>query len=305
MTREDPQRQERCSQIQIRALFSERRNPPVAAALGSGHDEDMPQKRRTSMERRTAQAPADAATEPAGSGQPVESAARAVRRQARDELTRRIVETARAQLATVGAASLSLRAVARELGMVSSAVYRYVPSRDELLTLLIVEAYDALGAAVERAEAKVDRGDLAGRFRAICHGVRRWAIRHPHEYALIYGSPVPGYAAPSDTVGPASRVGVVLVGVLVDAAETGRYRADRAPEMGDQILRAITPIRSFMPPAVPDDLVVLGLVAWTYLFGAVSFDLFGHRHNVIAAPAGLREAFFEEEITRIAALVGI
>jgi AcrR family transcriptional regulator len=236
---------------------------------------------------------------------PVESAARAVRRQARDELTRRIVQTARAQLATVGAASLSLRAVARELGMVSSAVYRYVPSRDDLLTLLIVEAYDALGTAAERAEAKVDRADLRGRFWAICLGVRRWAIRHPHEYALIYGSPVPGYAAPADTIGPASRVGVLLVTVLADAVESGQYRAGDAPEVGEPVRRAIAPIRGFMPVSIPDDLVVLGLLAWTYLFGAISFDLFGHRHNVVADPAGLREAFFEEELGRIAALVGI
>jgi AcrR family transcriptional regulator len=273
----------------------------------------MPRKRRASAERRTAGSSRDDAeqAEQAGAGVPVgagvamESAARAVRRQARDELTRRIVGTARAQLATVGAASLSLRAVARELGMVSSAVYRYVPSRDELLTLLITEAYDSLGAAAERAEAKVARDDLQGRFRAICHGVRRWAIRHPHEYALIYGSPVPGYAAPTDTIGPASRVGALLVTVLVDAIGSGRYRADRAPAVGEQVRRAIAPIRSFMPPTVPDELVVRGLIAWTYLFGAVSFDLFGHRHNVVADSAGLREAFFEEEIGRIAALVGI
>ena len=243
-------------------------------------------------------------SEPADSADHPESVAAAVRRQARDELTRRIVETARAQLATVGAASLSLRAVARELGMVSSAVYRYVPSRDDLLTLLIVEAYDALGAAAERSEAKVDRADLAGRLRAVCFGVRRWAIRHPHEYGLIYGAPVPGYAAPADTIGPASRVGVLLVGLLVDGVDGGRFPR-RDPEVGGAVHRAIAPIRPFIPPQVPDDLVVRGLMAWTYLFGAVSFDLFGHRHNVVADPAGLREAFFEEEIARIAAFVGV
>lgn len=264
----------------------------------------MPQKRRVSaqVDAGTSEDPGSTAR---GGVPPVESAARAVRRRARDELTRRIVETARTQLATVGAASLSLRAVARELGMVSSAVYRYVPSRDDLLTLLIVEAYDALGAAAERAEARQDRDDLSGRFRAICHGVRRWAIRHPHEYALIYGSPVPGYAAPTDTVGPASRVGVLLVGVLADAVAAGRYRPDAAPTVSEPVRRAIAPIRAYMPPDIPDDLVVRGLIAWTYLFGAVSFELFGHRHNVVADPAGLREAFFDEEIARIAALVGI
>ena len=79
----------------------------------------------------------------------------------REELTLQIIATARRHLATEGAAGLSLRAVARELGMASSAVYRYVASRDELLTLLIVDAYDALGEAVERAEAKVPRDELS------------------------------------------------------------------------------------------------------------------------------------------------
>ncbi|HET9656938.1 MAG TPA: TetR/AcrR family transcriptional regulator [Kineosporiaceae bacterium] len=242
-----------------------------------------------------------------------ESVARTVRRQARDELTRRIVETARTQLAMVGASGLSLRAVARELGMVSSAVYRYVPSRDELLTLLIIEAYDALGAAAERAESRVAREDVAGRFRAVCLGVRRWAIRHPHEYALIYGSPVPGYAAPEATIGPASRVGALLVGIMADGVRHGKRSAGRvAAGLGEDgsalpepVRRAIAPIRAFTPPQVPDELVVAGLMAWTYLFGAVNFELFGHRHNVVADPAALREAFFEHEISRMAALTGI
>ena len=74
------------------------------------------------------------------------------RERARAELTTEITDRARAQLATVGAAGLSLRAVARELGMASSAVYRYFPSRDELLTRLIIDGYDALGAAAEAAD---------------------------------------------------------------------------------------------------------------------------------------------------------
>lgn len=233
-----------------------------------------------------------------------ESIARTVRQAAREDLTRRIVETARRQLAEVGAAGLSLRAVARELGMVSSAVYRYVPSRDQLLTLLIVDAYDSLGAAAERAEARVARADLPARFAAVCHAVRRWAIRHPHEYALIYGSPVPGYAAPMDTIAPASRIGLLLVSLLSDAVATGAYDAAAAPPLRPAVLRAIGPARAFMPDHLPDDLAVRGLMAWTYLFGAISFDLFGHRHNVVADGAQVREAFFDEEITRIAQLVG-
>ena len=68
------------------------------------------------------------------------SATRTARARVRDELTREIKEVARAHLVEKGSAALSLRAVARELGMVSSAVYRYFPSREELLTALIVDA---------------------------------------------------------------------------------------------------------------------------------------------------------------------
>ena len=101
--------------------------------------------------------------------------------------------------------------------MASSAIYRYFPSRDALLTRLIIDAYDALGAAVEDAEAAVDRTDVLGRFRAIGHAVRSWARANPHEYALIYGSPVPGYAAPTDTIDPATRVTTVLLRLLAES----------------------------------------------------------------------------------------
>src|SRR5215467_13783584 len=134
----------------------------------------------------------------------VPNASQTARQRARAELTREIKEAARRQLAETGAPQLSLRAVARELGMVSSALYRYFPSRDDLLTALIIDGYEALGAAVEEAEAACVPSDLAGRYRATCRAVRAWALVHPHEYALLYGSPVPGYRAPEETIGPAS-----------------------------------------------------------------------------------------------------
>jgi AcrR family transcriptional regulator len=142
------------------------------------------------------------------------AAPRTARERARVEITREILDTAREHLVRDGAASLSLRAVARDLGMVSSAVYRYVPNRDTLLTMLIVDAYDSLGEAVEGAEALVPRDRHLERFLSTCQAVRVWALAHPHEYALIYGSPVPGYAAPVDTIAPASRVPIVLVTIL-------------------------------------------------------------------------------------------
>src|SRR5579859_4095197 len=103
------------------------------------------------------------------------SVPRTARERARAEITREILAAGRRHLATDGAAALSLRAIARDLGMASSAVYRYVASRDDLLTKLIIDAYDSLGAAAEASEAEVDRSDLAGRWTAVCVTVRNWA----------------------------------------------------------------------------------------------------------------------------------
>ena len=250
-----------------------------------------------------------------------ESVPRAVRRRAREEIVREVVEAARRQLAVEGAPGLSLRAVARELGMVSSAVYRYVASRDELLTLLIVEAYDALGAAAEDAERKVARPATGERWLAICHAVRDWARAHPHEYALLYGSPVPGYQAPQATIGPATRVTALLSDVLRDAVVADPASGD--PASGDPAsdgpasggpgpdgarplwAAAMRPARPFVPEEVPDELLVRGLMAWTYLFGAVSFELFGHRHGVLSSDPDLLRAFFTEESCRIGRLAGL
>ena len=160
------------------------------------------------------------------------SATRTARERARTEITQEILDAARGYLATDGAPALSLRAIARDLGMASSALYRYFDSRDALLTRLIIDAYDSLGAAAEASESVVDRADLTGRFTAICQAVRAWALAHPNEYALIYGSPVPGYVAPTDTVAPASRVTTLLMRILIDATTAGRIPASdtQAPE---------------------------------------------------------------------------
>ena len=98
---------------------------------------------------------------------------RTARARARADITREIVQCARRHLDSEGAAGLSLRAVARELGMVSSAVYRYVPSRDALLTMLLLEGYAGLGATAEAAEGRARRSDLDGRFLRTCRATRR------------------------------------------------------------------------------------------------------------------------------------
>lgn len=224
-----------------------------------------------------------------------------VRDRVRTELVEEIKRLAREQLAAEGANALSLRAIARQLGMVSSAVYRYVPSRDALLTLLIVDAYDALGDAVDTAERRVPRDDLAGRWRVICRAIRRWARAHPAEYALIYGTPVPGYEAPQDTVDPATRVASAMLGVLADGWRTGRLVVaadDRGLTPG--LARDLRALAATAGAEVPPALLASGLQAWTTIFGTVGFELFGHYHNVIDH----LDSWFDDVIERTGASVG-
>ncbi|HEV8178020.1 MAG TPA: TetR-like C-terminal domain-containing protein [Gemmatimonadales bacterium] len=97
--------------------------------------------------------------------------------------------------------------MARDLGVVSSAVYCYVANRDELLTLLLVDAYSELGDAMDTAVNALPEGDFDGRFRALGRAVRTWVLREPARYGLLFGSPVPGYQAPAgQTTPPGTRV---------------------------------------------------------------------------------------------------
>lgn len=232
-----------------------------------------------------------------------DSAPRTARARVRAELTAQIKAHALDQLATGGAPALSVRAISREMGMASSALFRYFPNRDAILTALIIDSYGALADAAEAAEARAhaDAGTVLDRWLAICHGVRDWAVAHPHEYALIFGSPIPGYAAPPDTIAPASRVPMLLTALLTELLASGRYAAGAHVPVPPEVARAVGPVQDMLPPGAPADLVVRGLMAWTYLFGAVSFELFGHRHNVVD---GYR-AFFDHEARRIAQVLGL
>ncbi|RBY78235.1 TetR/AcrR family transcriptional regulator [Geodermatophilus sp. TF02-6] len=223
-----------------------------------------------------------------------------VRERVRAEVIGEITAAARRQLAEVGAAALSLRAVARELGMASSALYRYFPSRDDLLTRLILDGYDALGAAAEAADDP--SAPPRERWLAVCRAVRNWTRAHPHEYALLYGSPVPGYTAPRDTVPAAARVGVVLGRILGDAARSGALPAAagraRDPELVSDDAVAVL---GGEHPALDDAVRLRALLAWSSLFGTISFELFGH--FVGSVEDGDR--YFDRVTDELAALVGL
>lgn len=207
------------------------------------------------------------------------SAPRTARDFARIELTRAILTSARAQLAEVGPGELSVRQIARELGMASSAVYRYFPSRDQLITALLIQCYDESGAAVEAAEAAVPRDQLHKRWVATASALREWALAHRQEYALLYGSPVPGYAAPEDTVAPAMRVPRVFLGLMADAEAQGLPLGAPSAPVPRKEKAALAPIAESIGRPLGDERLVRAMMAWPMLIGQLTLELFGHLHK--------------------------
>ncbi|MBT2532634.1 WHG domain-containing protein [Arthrobacter sp. ISL-48] len=227
------------------------------------------------------------------------------RERARAQTIADIIRLGRQQLVNHGAAALSLRAVARDLGVVSSAVYRYVANRDELLTLLLVDAYDELGDEVDAAVVSVPEDDHAGRFAALARAVRRWALREPARYSLLFGSPVPGYQAPAErTTEPGTRVIYAITGILDASYRAGAMAAgpEAAVPLPSALSADLEAIRSELGLAIPNGLLARGALVWTSLFGAVSFEVFGqYGADTFAA----RDELYEHHLQVLQALAGL
>ena len=198
------------------------------------------------------------------------------RERVRAELTAEITDAARRQLAEVGAAALSLRAVARELGMVSSAVYRYFPSRDDLLTRLIIDGYDDLGAAAEAADDPVGRARraLAG---GLPRGPRRgrWRIRTSTRCSTARPCPA---TRPRRTRCRPRRGSASSSGRILGRGRPQRRAARRRPGERDPGLVSddAVAVLGGDHPALDETVRVRALLAWSALFGTISFELFGH-----------------------------
>ena len=207
------------------------------------------------------------------------SVSRTARARARAQITAELLATARRHLAEHGAAALSLRSIARDMGMTSSAVYRYVASRDELLTMLIIEAYGAVADTAEEA----DRSAVAGgaepgeRWLSVARSIRAWAWAHPHQYALIYGTPVPDYRASPDTIPNVARIWRVVTAIVAKAVASGSLNPPVRPlpmdgVFGEEALAFIGGLPS--PPFT--DAMLRGVGLYTSLIGTISSELFGH-----------------------------
>jgi AcrR family transcriptional regulator len=205
------------------------------------------------------------------------TASTGLRARRRQELLAAIRAAALEELRRSGAAGLSLRAIARDVGIAVSALYRYFPSRDELLTDLIVAAFDAHADAVEAGGA---HDDVADALRGVMHAYRTWAVAHPAEFGLAYGAPVPGYVAPPEhTVQPGTRIGRFTLALLARAHTENRLDPDtlhrRATRLSPGTAEQLEAWSDRHEQRVPTEVLAVWLDLFVHLHGLVSMEVFG------------------------------
>ncbi len=226
------------------------------------------------------------------------------RERLREATLQEIADAARQQLREVGAQGLTLSAVAREVGMSAPALYRYVDGIDGLITLLIAQGYASLTAEVSAASSGVPADDPGGRFVALAMALRAWAVRDVAQYGLIFGTPLPGYAAPEDgpTTEGAHHAADALWQLLLDAEQAGL--------LGDPVLDAVDPAALPVLQAksgelagrLPDRVQAAGWAALALLLGAVAIDVFGH---MPPCEEPVRLGMFRGQVQAARCLVGL
>lgn len=220
---------------------------------------------------------------------------RPVKKKQIPNLQEAIKETAWKQIADSGASALSLRAIARELKITAPAIYNYFPSRDDLVTALIVDAYNSLGDSQEGALANLPVDDHASRLSALGLAYRQWAVTYPQRYQLIFGTPIPNYHAPDEaTLPPAARALAPLIHVLQSAYETGNLRAERLAALTPRLKSMLTEWQKFEGRSDAEALY-LALVIWSRVHGLVMLEIGNHIPPFLENPAEI----FQREIHNI------
>lgn len=198
---------------------------------------------------------------------------RTPRERARAATVASIKDLALAQLSTTGAGELSLRAIARELNLVSSGIYRYYPSRDELITALIVDAYEDLALVLRAADN--DRRGARRRWIEVSQALRVWAVQQPHRFGLIYGTPIPGYLAPPTTVEPAGRVLTALLAPAIGATLPDST-LEAAPASNRTLRAQLKATAAALGLAVDPEVMRQLTNAFAALIGLLTLELGGH-----------------------------
>lgn len=227
---------------------------------------------------------------------------RSVRRERIREATFEEIKTiAWKQIAVQGVASLSLRAIAREMDITAPGLYRYYLSRDDLVTALIIEAFNSFSDTLETSRDARKPDDHIGRFRAISRAYYQWAISNQQKYALLFGTPVSGYVL-DEQAGPAAQRGfLILQGVIGEAHAAGKITGDAVSVRIPASLKSqYEVLKKYGLPYVP--LVThLALSTWSMIHGMTSLCLYGYFAGFLADQS---ESFVNFEIEKMIRVLG-
>ncbi|WP_411079582.1 TetR/AcrR family transcriptional regulator [Streptomyces sp. cmx-18-6] len=226
------------------------------------------------------------------------------RERLRAETTAEIKQVALELMAAGGPDAITLRAIAREMGMTANAIYGYFATRDDLVTTLINNVYTSLADTVEAAwDATTPAQGPAARIQAWAGAFRDWALANPEGFRLIYGDPVPGYRPPEGGAAPdaAHRVctGITALAAAAWPHAEPRY-VDSDFEWSDfdpGLLDEVRPAFPDLPPAA----VALALHIWSHLHGMVSLEIYGHLRSQTRSP----DKLFREELTQLMRSLGV
>jgi AcrR family transcriptional regulator len=184
-----------------------------------------------------------------------------------------IKNTAWKQIAESGAASISLRGIARELGITAPAIYNYYPSRDDLVTALIVDAFTSLAEVQKASLTGLAENRRAVRLSALGLAYREWAVTYSQRYHLIFGTPIPNYTAPEEVTLPAAAKALVpLIQAIQDLASAGELRTERLAEMSPK-LESMLGAWSKFAGGFNHEVLYLALVIWSRVHGLVMLEI--------------------------------
>jgi AcrR family transcriptional regulator len=206
----------------------------------------------------------------------------------RAEAVNEIKQIALALMAAGGPDAISLRAIAREMGMTAGAIYSYFPARDDLITTLITDVYTSLVDTVETARDALPATDPGGRVLAWAVAFREWTLANPEGFRLIYGDPVPGYQPPEG--GPASeaahRACAGLTGLVAGAWPEARRGQASEYTWSDFDPGLVSQVKEQFP-GLPPAAVALAMRLWGRMHGLVSLEVYGHIGPLVNNPGTL------------------
>ena len=230
------------------------------------------------------------------------------RERLRDATLLEIKETARGRLRAGGASAISLRAVARDMGMTAPALYRYYASLDSLIAAMIEDYKNEISDILEGVRDSLPVEDAGGRLLAITRAFRRWSLEHRAEFALVFGAALPDYApepepeaAPEPTAG--DRFGGIFLGLFVDLWQQQPYPIPSDAEISPELRRQLESFAigcGLEANDVPLGMFQVFLSDWIHLYGFVTMEVFGHQGLMMADA----EPLFEAELATLAAGLG-